>query len=131
MQISTVIYITVPVASGRRFWFFEVTNNDCIVTLSECQKWILNNSTNSFEHDFCLADVCPANELFAIASGFQCVDRPKVSSQITCYLTWRPIYTGSWRDRTWRYAIPVSSSSIFSVLLDMDARQVLKTLRHT
>ena len=117
------MYITVPATSGRRFWFFEVTNNDCTVVLSECQKWILNNSTQSFEHDFCLADICPANELFAIASGFQCLERPKTSHLMTCYLAWRWIYTGSWTDGMWRFARPVSNS-IFRVIIifGLDAR---------
>ena len=79
--------------------------------LSKCQQWILYNSTESFEHDYCDADVCPPDEIFAIASGFQCLSPSyyKGSDRRTCYLSWSGIYTGSWRDGTWTYAKSVSN----------------------
>ena len=87
--------------SNRRSWFFDVTVSSCPAFLSDCQKWILNNSTEGFEHDTCSADYCPPSEDFAIAFGWPCLTRDPAFPVRTCYRPFRRIFssTGSFRYR--------------------------------
>ena len=55
------------------FWIFNLTSQDNLATLSPCQEWILENSTDAFKIDECKADICPPSELFAFASGWPCL----------------------------------------------------------
>ena len=86
-----------PRSTGRRIWHFEVTDPNKPPVLSVCQQWILHNSTESFEHDTCLVDICPPSEIFAVTSGWPCIRSDPGFKFRTCYKPWSSIWGGgSW-----------------------------------
>ena len=95
------LFFTLGGDNSRRTWFFDVTVTSCPPTLSNCQRWILNNSTEGFEHDTCSVDYCPPSEDFALASGWPCLRNDPGFATRTCYRPWRRVYssTGSFGNR--------------------------------
>ena len=71
-----------------RFWFKDITNYNKTASLNDCQRWIQENATNSFDYDACEVNRCPPSEVFVIASGLQCIREDPKFKVRTCYRLW-------------------------------------------
>ena len=85
LSFHFILLCTARDSSSRRTWFFPISVNSCPIALSNCQKWIINNSTAGFGHDTCSVDICPPSEDFALASGWPCLNAEPGYEKRTCY----------------------------------------------